>query len=411
MRMYTCLFVVGVLAAAEPTPTETVRADFIRSLAGSPAVQAAHDRLVAAQAAARASGRLSDPTVGAGYARKSMAGSDWPIYDVSLEQVLPRWGERDALRASAAADVGMSEAELRESVGEVAADIASLLADGLAARAELAVVEREIMRVQSLRSAVTVRVAVGTGNLGDDLGLQTRRASLILERATLQQQVDDAEHEVFGLLALPPTSPLPPFSAPDRSSLSFDHMHDRVPAMLAAKAKHAAAAAEFRMARASRHPETAISLRYEHEPEPGNTSDTIGLEFKVSLPLWQGASGDLEDAAAARSRAADREYRGWQHRVRVVISRAQRASAVAATARQTAEEARVRIDAEYDAVVRQAATDNGPTMNMALDILDRLGEAERRVIAAEAAARQAEAGLWRIAPPDVTIITRDRTQP
>lgn len=411
MRIFFCLFLGCLLAAAESSTIEAVRAEFVRSLASSPAVQSAHERIVAAHAAERASGRLPDPTVGGGYARKSITGSDWPIYDLSLEQALPRWGERDALRARAAADVGMSEAELLDSVGEAAAEVASMLADGLAARAELALVEREIARVDTLRRAVMARVAVGTGNLAEDLGLQTRQASLTIEHASLQRQIDDAEQDVRSLLALPQTSPLPPFCAPDRNSLALGHVSDRVPGMVIAKAKHAAADADFRTARASRYPETAIGLRYEHESEPGNISDMIGLEFRVSLPVWQGASGNLEDAAAARSRAAIKESLGWYHRAAALVSRAERAGAVAASARQAAEETRVRIDAEYDVVIRDVATDNGSPVSVVLSVLDRLSEAEGHVIAAEAAARQAEAGLWRLAPPDVATIIRDRTQP
>lgn len=412
MRFILCLSMFGVLTAAELTPVESARAQFVQSLSGSPVLLAARDRVVAAHAAARATGRLPDPTLGGGYARKSTTGNEWPIYEVNLEQALPRWGERDASRAMAAAEVSLSEAERLESVGDAAAEVALMLADAQAARALLVVTEREMARVQSLRSAVNARVAVGSGTLAEGLGLQTRHATLVVERDSLQREVDDAEQEARALLALPPESPLPPLSVPDRALV----MVERVPGMLAAKAKQAAAAAEFSAAHASRNPETAIGLRYEHEPEPGNPSDTIGVELRVSLPVWQGSSGELENAAAARSRAALRESLGWHHRAQALIGRSERAATVAARARQAADEARVRIDAEYETLMRQVATEDGPTVTIVLSVLDRLSEAERQVITAETTARQAEARLWRLAPPDVSLVPeasnpRDRTTP
>ena len=62
-------------------------------------------------------------------------------------------------------------------------------------------------------------------------------------------------------------------------------------------------------------------------------------------------------------------------------------------------------------MIRAAATQNGANLLSVLDVLDRLSDAERMVIEAEAAARQANASLWRLAPPDLSSDSSDRTQP
>jgi cobalt-zinc-cadmium efflux system outer membrane protein len=392
MRILVMLALGGVLTAAEPDASVFIgeaaareaaaREVFVTRVLQSPAVQAAHERRLAAQAAAPAAGRLADPMLGGGYARKSTTGNAWPIYSLSLEQALPRWGERDAQRAQAAADIGESEAELLAAAGDAAAEIAAMLADLTAARAKAVLADKELARAEVLQQALTARLAVGAASIADTLDLQTRRAALAVERDTWQRQVADAEQEIHSLLALPADAGLPPFSAPDRESVRLE----RVPGMLAAAARQRSAEAAFSAAHAGRYPETAVGVTYEHEPDPSGTMETVGLALRVSLPVWQKA-GALENAAAARARAAQREALGWQHRAIALLSRAERAATVAATARQAAEEARLRIEAQYAALMRQVATAQGPTVSMVLSVLDNLSRAESRVIDAEASAR------------------------
>jgi cobalt-zinc-cadmium efflux system outer membrane protein len=401
--------VSGVRPTAEAVAiaAASARADLVRSLAGSPAIQAAQERVDAARLASGAAGRLPDPMLGIGLARTSTASERWPMYDLVLEQPLLRWGERDARRATAAAGIAMSQAEVRDMLGEVAAEVAAMLADAEEARATLAVVASQIQRTAAIQATIAARVATGASTIAEQLTVQSRLAALAVERDTLERMVADAEQEVRGRLGLAPTAPLPPFAAPDRAAIAMD----RVPGVIAAQARSAEAVAMHREARASRYPETAVGVRYGRERQPGDPMTTIGVEFRMSLPVWQGASADLEDAAQARLRAARREISAWEFRARALLGRAERAATVAATARAAANGTRGRLDAEYEAMLRSAATQGGTSLIQVLDVLDRLGEAERLVIEAEAAARQAEAGLWRLAPPDLSSATPDRIQP
>lgn len=175
--MRTCILIVtslSVLAAVEPPDatqpvpapvaqaTPAAQTAFLRSLAQSPAVQAAQERILASRRVAGAAGRLPDPMLTAGYARKTTSMERWPMYDAMLEQALPRWGERDAMRAKASAETAMSEAELQEALGETAAEVAAMLAEADAARAKLALVEGQIARATSLQATIAARVAAGT---------------------------------------------------------------------------------------------------------------------------------------------------------------------------------------------------------------------------------------------------------
>lgn len=398
---------IASLIAADVAPTGTASAAFVHSLSRAPAVQAAQERILAARRGADAAGRLPDPMLGAGYARKSTSMERWPMYDVSIEQPLPRWGERDARRARASAETAMGEAELLDTVGDAAAEIAIALAEAEAARATLAVIDGQIARASALEAGIAARVAAAGAAIAEQLGVQSRLAALRVERDTVERTAIDAEQEVRGRLGLPPTAPLPPFAAPDRAGIVLE----RVPGVLVAQARGADADAMFSEARASRYPETALGLRYEREQQPGDPMDTVGLELRISLPVWQGASAGLEDAAAARRRAARRDAEGWRYRAQALIGRAERAATVAATARTAAMETRARLDAAYEALIRSIASQGGAGLAPALDLLDRLGDAERMVIAAEAAARQAEAGLWRLAPPDLSSPAPEASQP
>lgn len=401
---------VPALSSATPSPiaqTNAGQTAFLRSLASAPVIQAAQERVLAARRSANAAGRLPDPMLGGGYSRRSSTMDRWPMYEAMLEQPLPRWGERDAMRAKAAAETAMSEAELLDMLGETAAEVAAMLAEAEAARARLALTEAQINRVNALQATIAARVAAGTSGIAEQLGVKSRLAALIVERDTMQRMVADAEQDVRGRLGMTATMPLPPFTAPDRTSLTLD----RVPGVLAAQAKTADADAMFREARASRYPETSIGLSYEREEVPEDPMNTIGLTFRISLPVWQNASSHLEESASARRRAAQRDAAGWQYRAQSLLGRAERASTVAATARKAAQDTKARLDVEYDAMIRAAAVQNGTNLIAVLEVLDRVSDAERMVIEAEAAAHQAGASLWRLTPPDLSIVTSERNQP
>jgi outer membrane protein TolC len=390
----TCL--AAALGAAEPAASgPAAREVFLRHLAKAPVVAAARERLAAADHAAGAAGRLPDPMLSAGYSRVNDRMARWPMREFGLEQALPRWGERDARRAQATAGRAMADAELAGALGELAAEVAGLLVEAEAARSRLGLVRRQAGRADAIAAAAAARTAAGRGGAAEQLAAASRVAALAVEVAALERLTADAEDAVRARLALAAQAPLPPFAAPDQAAAA----RERLPPELTARARTAEAEAMRREARAGRFPETAVGVLYGREDQPGGAMTTIGVELRVALPVWQGAAADLERAAAARVRAARHEAEDAVRRAQASWARAQRARAVATRAQAAAAATRARIEAEYQALAHAAATQEDAGLLALLDVLDRVGEAERQVIEAEAAARQAEADLWRLAPP------------
>lgn len=396
MRSVLIVVALGVsLLGAEESSASATRTAFIQSLGHAPAVQAAFERVRAGRHAVGAAGRLPDPMLSAGYSRRRSTMDQWPMYEVMLEQPLPRWGERQAMRAKAGAQSAMSRAEFQDVLGETAAEVANMLAEAEAARAKLALVESQIARAAALQTIVVSRVSSGTGALTEQIGVKTLVATLTVERDTMRRMLTDAEEDIAGRLGLPADTALPPFAAPDVKEVQAE----RVPGLLAAQAKTAEAEAMFAEARSQRFPETSLGLRYERENVPDDPMRTLGVQVSISIPLWQHSAGQQEASAHAQRRAARLDAQGWEFRMKTLVSRAQRAMTVAASARIAALETKARFDAEYDALVQSATTQNSVNLSSILDVLDRLAEAQRQVIEAETTARQAAASLWRLAPP------------
>lgn len=395
MRPGLRLVIGCVLACGLDAAESAVPATFLDRLAEAPAVQAARQRVHAARRGEGAAGRLADPMLSAGLAQRSSPGMAWPMYEVMVEQALPRWGERDAMRLKAAAETGFMAAELQEILGETAAEVASMLAEAEAARAKTTLLEGQITRAGTLKASLDARIASGSAGLGEQLAVQSRIAALTVERDTSRRQVADAEQEVRARLGLDANEALPPFAAPLATAVDAE----RIPGVLMARAKGGESAAMIQEAQASRSPETSIGLRYEREEAPSEPMDTVGLQVRVSLPVWRGASDDLEESARFRQRAARRDEAAAQAKARSLVGRAERAATVAIAARAAAQSTQGRLDAEYASLIRTAAI-QGTGLMPVLEVLDRLGEAEFQVIEAEAAARLAAASLWRLAPPD-----------
>lgn len=66
-------------------------------------------------------------------AREPMGGEQYPMWELTLSQPLPKAGERAADRARASAAISMAEAEYAVMAAEMSADIAMALAEADAA--------------------------------------------------------------------------------------------------------------------------------------------------------------------------------------------------------------------------------------------------------------------------------------
>ncbi len=397
-----CLVLLSILsvAAAEPDAVlvaapaaapaiADASAAFLAALAQAPQVRALIARQQAQHYLETSAGRLPDPMLNLGFARKRMPMETRPMYDLSLEQPLPRWGERDAARSLAASATRQSEADIAALIGQLASDVASALAecDGLTARLHEG--EAEELRIAALGRAIDAKVASGDAGALQRLGIETRRERLHLRLEDVRRALADRLAEVRGRLALTPTAALPPFAAPQPDAID----PARSPLALAAEADRLSALAMMQEARSQGRPATAIGVRAEHEVGDAGNEDTIGVTVSISLPIARAAIAANEDAAHARVRAAEQAAEAARWRTQTAVANVQRAVAQAARADQLAGGLLARAEAEQQTLTAGLGS-GGAELAALLDLYDRLAELRLDVIDARVAAQMAQAGLW-----------------
>lgn len=378
----------GEPVATPAGPTGDERA-FLLVLAQAPQVRALLAQRQAMRHLEGAAGRLADPMLALGYARRRTPMETMPMYEVMLEQPLPRWGERDAARARASAATRMSDAGIVAEVSMLASDVAMALAeiDGLAAQVNEG--EAEEQRIAALSRAIDARVASGDAGVLDRLALETRRERLLLRLDDQRRQLADRTAEIRGRLALPPDAALPTFAAPAPESIDPAHTH----LVLDAEARRLEALADLHEARAMGRPETAIGLRAEREDGEGGNEDTLSVTISISLPIARGAIAATEDAAHARLRAAEQLTAAARWRAIAAIDTTRRAISQAERADRLANGLLARAQAEQQTLSAALASAGGDLTAM-LDLHDRLAELRLAVIEARVQARQAQAALW-----------------
>ncbi len=385
----------GLGAPSTVSPTPPPAAALVEAVIAAPALQAARARAEAASARADSAGRFPDPSVEGMYSqvRRPAGGEQFPMWEITLTQPLPKAGERAADRDRATAALSMAEADHAVMAGELAADTALALAEADAALARADLLAAQLARARRLLAALDARVATAASRLPDRLALQTRLASLELMVEQEQRLADDARAEARGRLGLPPSAPLPPWSAPAADEIDATAL----PLLRLADARADEARAMVGMARASARPMTAVGLRFEREEERIGNMDTIGIAFMTELPFRSRgyARADIR-AARADEHAARADADSARYRALSAASRAVRAERLADSARRLAAATADRLDAEYDALVRS----NETSVTTAVDILDRLTDTRLQLIDAELSARAARAELWRHAPAD-----------
>lgn len=413
MRRILLLAVVSTMlgiAAEVPAPTAPPPApaagedpasallQFRAALARAPAIAAARARVAGAEQAQVAAGVLPDPMVGGDIGReRTRMGEEMTMYGAMIEQALPRWGERDAMRQTARAQVSLEAASVAAVIGEHAAAVATGVAEWMAARDTQILVRQSRERITALREVVRARIAAGGAMIGDQLALDTKAQQLDLQLADLERRQADALAMVRGRLGLRPDAPVPPFAAPDPATIRVEAN----PMARTAAAMQQEAQAMEREAVARGNPETAVGLAWEREAAgTDEQTDKVALTFRMSLPIYRSAYGGAADAARARARAARHEASGATWMARSQVSRAQRAIAQAQQAQRTADDIAARTRTEYDAVIQQVGS-GGATVTASLNLLDMITESGMNAVMARLDSQMALAELWRLAPPDL----------
>lgn len=393
-----CLLGAVICHAADAPPPDRLaqldRLEFLRRVQQAPQVHAAQARVRAAQAEARVAPRLPDPVISAGYDRSLRPTPSETLLTATLEQTIPRWGERSAQRDRATAAMIGAEADLSAAAGDVAALVATALAEQAGAQGRSALLTARLTRLDAQGREVRVRIAAGRASALDLLDLQTRVADAQLERDAEQRSADDAAAEVRRLLALADATPLPPFAAPEIPQQA----PATTPELRRAEAEVAMAQAERAAAHAGRFPETTVGLRVGRSLDDG-AETTYGVTLGLALPLWPAHPLAAEDAAAERVLAARATTVAAQARIRADLSRAERALRLAQASRATADAVQAAAAAQEQTLSAASGTADRASMTQILDALDRIDAARSRALDAEVAAQTARADLWRLLPP------------
>jgi|APTNR8051073442_1049403.scaffolds.fasta_scaffold00025_79 hypothetical protein len=384
------LLVLGVGAAQA--------GDFLAVVEQAPEVMAARAQSEAARLRVPAAGRWADPQLEGMVAKKDTPEESMPMWEVSLQQPLPAWGERGARRARARAQAALSAAEADEQTGVLAAEVARLLAEREASARRITLLLSQRERMDRMRTALETRAGSGQGRLGDVLALQSRLTALDLEAERETRMAEESAREARQLLGLDETENLPTFEAPDPRDLK----PDQTPALRRIAAAQDEARAMAAMARSEARPMASVGLRFEREEAVLGDEDTLGIILMTDLP-W-----NRRRAARAEGRAAQAALEGraaeadaLARRLQADLAKVERWSRQAENTRHAAAQTRQRVELELNSLVTTTDTSgmaDGNTVLMLLELWERGTELDMQVIEADLAAQSAQAALWRHVP-------------
>ena len=355
----------------------------------------------AARAAANAAGVLSDPMLDVQYMRMP---SD-PMYGsggmIELGQTLPRWGERDGMRAMAAADVAMADADLAMARGEVLARLTMYHAQARAAQAKAAAYQENVKRAENLADLIAKSAAAtGGARMAEVLTLRSRAASLAISASEAQIAAADALGRGRALLNLPASADIPDPGIPEITF--FDA--ERNPRVRLAKAAHLQAQAQLTLAASRSHPEVGVRAGWQREGRDAFDEYRVGVT--IAIPLRPSAWRGPQEAALRREDAADLDAAGAIADADELRARVGRAREQAIRARLVAKETKQRLSLELENIASAAATGEPSGTAMLFERLDMLANTEVMAVMAEADADMAGADLWMLMPTPDTISER-----
>ena len=367
-------------------------------IARAPRVAAARMRREAARVAAYAAGVLPDPMLDAQYMRMP----DDPMYGsggmIEIGQTFPRWGERDGMRAMAAAEVAMADADLAMARGEILARVAMSHAQARAAQAKADAFRENAKRANNLAELIAKSAApTGGARLSDVLTLHSRAASLDVAAREAEIAAADALGRARSLLGLPASAEVFDPGLPDAAQID----PARNPRVRLAKAAHLQAQAQLMIAASRSRPEVGVRAGWQREGRDAMDEFRVGVS--VAIPLRPSAWRGPEEAALRRQDAADLDVAGALVEAEELLARVRRAQDQATRARTLANDTKQRLALELDQVASGAATGEQGSTSMLYERLDMLADTEVMAVMAEADAIMAAAELWMVMPtPDLT---------
>ena len=384
------------LVASSTSPAVSTKQHTNDPIAHAPRVAAARMRHEAARAAANAAGVLPDPMLDAQYMRMP----DDSMYGfggmVELGQTFPRWGERDGMRAMAAAEVAMADADLAMVRGDILARLAMYHAQARAAQAKASAYRENARRAENLAELIAKSAAAtGGARLAEVLTLHSRAQTLEVTAREAQIAAADALGRGRALLGLPLSAEVIDPGLPEVAQVDVT----RNPRLRLAMAAHLQAQAQLIIASSRSRPEVGVRAGWQREGREAYDEYRVGVSIAIPVrpSAWRGA----EEAALRRQDAADLDAAGANAEADELLARVGRAGEQAVRARVVANDTKQRLGLELETLASGAATGEQGSTAMLFERLDMLANTEVMAVMAEADAAMAAAELWMLMPtPD-----------
>lgn len=394
-RLFTRLILALSAGVLLPETTSAAEGDFLRAVLEAPSVAQARARAEAESGRRGSAGLLPDPELELMASQARSPHETMPMLEATLSQPLPRSGERDAARDAAEARTRMAEADLLVEAGELAAMVASAIAESEAAVERARLLDELASRLDAVGAALHARLGTGAAGLPAVLTAQTRASSARTRAASEQSMSEQAALEARALLGLDLATPLPSWEAPESTEILVGD----TPVRRLALARVDESRSMVRMARASTRPRTAVGVRYQYESERMGATNTLGVVFMTELPWRSRHSARAEEKAARiEGGGALLQAQASERAASVALERVAARARRLAEIRGLASAAVARAAAEERALLEAAGVSTSEMMPAAASIaeaVERSVEARMDVVNAEEELRRARSELWR----------------
>lgn len=335
-------------AAGTADPPVTLAALLVEAARNSPALDAARQRALAAQARVAPAGALDDPMFEAGMVNAalsplSLRRDDMSMQMVGLSQRLPFPGKRALRSAVAEAGAAAQGAGADDAQDRLVRDIRQGYEELATVDSLRAIVESTRAALAEYVSVAEARYATGSATQSDILQAEAELARVRAELLALDRRRIEAQALLAGLVGRDPGAPpivaTPQrLAAPPRDVETLAQAAATSPRFIELAQESRQAQESVALARREYYPDVDLRLQYgrrERSPDGLPRDDVITLTFAVNLPVWRRQR--LEPRVAeARALVAERTA---MERAQALESRAQiaRSHAAATQARRTVE--------------------------------------------------------------------------
>lgn len=330
------LYGASAVTAYAVEPPLTFEAAVQRGVANAPQLDARSADIAAMHEEAARAGRLPDPSLTVGIANYpvtapgafSLRSDGMTMRTVGVMQVIPS-------RAARAAERGLANAQIDAATANRVATAQTVQERVADAWISVWAVEQQRALLVELRGESALAVQTTQARLRGGEGSASDALATRAEAATLDNRLEATDADLAAAQASlqrwvePATSSLA--EAPDFGRLpvalgSLQQSIDAQAPMQAWAAREQVAQAALEQARAAKHPDWSVSAEYGKRAP--NLSDTVTLQFSVSLPLftrnrqdrgisakqaqWDAAQADHEDARRAQRETVARTIAAWQ---------------------------------------------------------------------------------------------------